>query len=278
MRNTILMCTAMVLMAAPQAWAGSSTPFLAGEQGGVIVAVMLNGKGPIKMLLDTGATHSAITADVVDQVGARILAEGNIISPAGAASRPIASVDSLSFGPVTVDIVLPSVAPPASFDAKGEIKGLVGQDVLAGLRYTLDFKRSLIEWQDGPARGIGIVLKLSFEQGRFLVALPQGSGVLRLVLDSGAGGLVLFDGPSSRRLPVVTTGETVELWTAVASRSAHVVRVPILRVGARTMRDVRGVLVTGEDIRPAVGDGLLPLHFFDRVTIDGPNRLLILEG
>jgi predicted aspartyl protease len=74
----------------------------------------------------------------------------------------------------------------------------------------------------------------------------------------------------------VNTGETVELTTAHASRPARHVRLRELRVGDRTMRDVPAVTIERADPRPAKVDGLLPLHLFERVTFDGPARLLIL--
>ena len=65
--------------------------------------------------------------------------------------------------------------------------------MLAALRYTIDFKRRVIEWHDQAPPRRGLVLKLAFEDGRFLVSLPQDHVTLRLVPDSGAGGLVLFN-------------------------------------------------------------------------------------
>ncbi len=199
-----------------------------------------------------------------------------MISPAAETIRPIVAIDELSFGPITADLVLPSVVPNASFDADGKIQGLIGQDVLASLRYTLDFKRRVIEWHDQAPPRRGLVLKLAFEHGRFLVSLPQDHTTLRLVPDSGAGGLVLFNVAGRRSHNIVDTGETVELATADASRRARRVRIRELRLGDRIMRDVPAVTIERIDPRPAEGDGLLPLHLFERVTFDGPARLLIL--
>ena len=266
----------MVLLATPRLWAGSTTAFQLGDQGGVIVLVTLNGNGPFRMLLDTGATHSAITADVAAAIGARTVATSNVISPAAETIRPIVAIDELSFGPITADLVLPSVVPNASFDLDGKIQGLIGQDVLAALRYTLDFKRRVIEWHDQAPPRRGLVLKLAFEHGRFLVSLPQDHTTLRLVPDSGAGGLVLFNVAGRRSHNIVDTGETVALATAHAGRRARRVRIRELRLGDRTMRDVPAVTIERIDARPAEGDGLLPLHLFERVTFDGPARLLIL--
>ena len=278
MREHLLVAAVAVVLATPRLWASSATPFSLADQGGIIVEVLLNGHGPFKMLLDTGATHSAITADVADLIGATTVAQSNVISPAGAVLRPIVAVDSLQIGPVEVDAVLPSVAPESAFDRKGAIKGLIGQDVLAGLRYTIDFKRRTIEWHSPSTLSArGEVLALSFEYGRYLVALPQGSGTLRLVPDSGAGGMVLFEARCRQRVDTVDTGETVELLTAEGRRPARVVRLAALRIGHQTMKNVRAVTIGGDDLHPASGDGLLPLHLFERVTFDGPAKTLILD-
>ena len=120
-----------------------------------MVPVMVNGHGPFIMLLDTGATHSAISEDVAAIAGARAVAKSTVISPVGETVRAIVSIDRLVVGPISADNVLPSVVPAGSFDAEGKIHGLIGQDVLARLRYTLDFKRRVVEWHDEapPRRG-----------------------------------------------------------------------------------------------------------------------------
>jgi predicted aspartyl protease len=274
MREYALVALLAMVLTTPRLAGASGTPFSLGEQGGIILPVLLNGEGPFKMLLDTGATHSAITEDLAAALGAKVIARTNVISPAGARLRPIVAIDSLMIGPVKVDVILPSVAPSDAFDPKGEIKGLIGQDVLASLRYTIDFKRRVIEWHEQSPRPIGTRLRLSFEHGRFLVTLPQRGEALRLVPDSGAGGLVLF--ASGRGMvDLLDTGRTVELRTGAGGRSGRVMRIPALRIGDRTLRDVDAVSIGGET-HPAAGDGLLPLHLFGRVTFDGPSRLLIL--
>ena len=278
MRKCLLLCAALLLATAPRMWA-ASTSFVLGDQGGVVVAVTLDGEGPFKMLLDTGATHSVLTADIVGQIGAKAVAQASVFSPAGSMERPIVEVDTLSIGPITVDMIFPSVAAAGAYGAKGEIKGLIGQDVLAGLRYTLDFRRRQIEWHDATPPYDGMWLPLSFEHGRFLVAFPQAVGTLRLVPDSGSGGLVLFEAHCRETVQTVETGETVELATAAGRRLARSVLLPVLRIGDRTLRDVPAVSISGHDVaHPGAGDGLLPLHIFDRVTFDGPARLLLLDG
>jgi predicted aspartyl protease len=276
MRECLLFSAALVLLTTPRLWAGSTTAFQLGPQGGVIVPVMVNGYGPFPMLLDTGATHSAITESVAAAAGARAVAKSNVLTPTDATIRTIVAVDEMSLGPHTIDLALPSVVPDRTFDAEGKIAGLIGQDVLAGLRYTIDFKRRTIEWHDRAPAGRGLPIPLAFESGRFLVSVSLGGETLRLVPDSGAGGLVLFSVAGRARLGAIETGRTVQLASASATRQTREILLPELRLGNRTLREVPAVALDRLDRLPAEGDGLLPLHLFERVTFDGPARLMIL--
>ena len=272
----LLLSAAIIFVATPRLWAGSTTAFQLGDQGGVLVPVMVNGHGPFLMLLDTGATHSAVTERVVHATGATAVARSNVISPTDVTIRTIVAIDELSFGPHTVDLVLPSVVPDGSFDAHGRIMGLIGQDVLAWMRYTLDFRKRVIEWHTDTPPSAGARLTLAFEHGRFLVTLPQQDRTLRLVPDSGAGGLVLFADGVNARPNIVDTGRTVELSSAGSRRTGRHITIRELRLGDRTLRNVPAVALDRPHTIPAEGDGLLPLHLFERVTFDGPARLLIV--
>jgi len=263
----------MVLLTTPPLMGGAATPFQLGDQGGVIVPVSVNGAGPFPMLLDTGATHSAITAGLAAAVGAPAVAKSVVLSATGETVRAIVSVDRLGLGPIVTANVLPSVVDDGTLGAG--IRGLVGQDVLARLRYTLDFKSREVEWHNEAPPRRGLLLDLVYEHGRFLVNLPQATRTLRLVPDSGAGGLVLFNAGESGH-GLVETGHGISVRTADSSRGARQVRLRELRLGNRLLRDVPAVAIDRTDLRPAEGDGLLPLHLFERVTFDGPGRVLIL--
>jgi predicted aspartyl protease len=276
MRECLLLTAAIVVLSTPRLWASSTTPFQPGPQGGVIVPVMLNGQGPFMLLLDTGASHSAITDEVAAAIGAKVVARSTVITTTGETVRTIVAIDRLNVGPVSADHVLPSVVPARAFDEEGRVQGLIGQDVLAWLRYTLDFRRRTVVWHDSAPEPRGTALPLSFEHGRFLVSLPQGRTTLRLVPDSGAGAFVVYEFAGRTPFNIAETGGTVELSSADASRLARHVRLRELRLGDRIIRNLAAVAISLKDHQPAEGDGLLPLHLFDRVTFDGPARLLIV--
>jgi predicted aspartyl protease len=276
MRECLLLSAAILVLSTPRLWANSTTPFQPGPQGGVIVPVMLNGQGPFMLLLDTGASHSAITDEVAAAIGAKAVARSTVITTSGERLRTIVAIDRLSVGPVSADHVLPSVVPARAFDEEGRIQGLIGQDVLAWLRYTIDFRRRTVEWHDTAPEPRGTALTLAFEHGRFLVNLPQERTTLRLVPDSGAGAFVVYESTGRAPFNIAETGRTAELSSADARRHARHVQLRELRLGDRILRNVAAVAISRNEHQPAEGDGLLPLHLFERVTFDGPARLLIL--
>lgn len=177
---------------------------------------------------------------------------------------------------MSADHVLPSVVPARAFDEDGRIQGLIGQDVLASLRYTLDFRRRIVEWHATVPESGGTALTLTFERGRFLVSLPQERTTLRLVPDSGTGPFVVYESAGRLSFNLVETGRTAELSSADARRPARYVRLRELRLGDRIIRNLAAVAISRNDRQPAESDGLLPLHLFERVTFDGPSRRLIL--
>jgi predicted aspartyl protease len=253
------------------------TPFELGDQGGVILPVSLNGRGPFRFLLDTGSTHSAVTEAVAAAIGAPPVARTIVGSAVGGREAIVVRIAVLECGALVARGLQASVA---AFDALGDgddIQGVIGQDALASMRYTIDFRHRVLLWwpEDGAvARGVSFALVSS--HGRFLISLPQRRNVLRLVPDSGTAVLLLFDSP--KHLPLTLLSERGTLTTMSAQGTIRLARMRELHVGSATLQNVGAVVVGRNASEPEEADGLLPLHLFDRVTFDGPNRVLILEG
>jgi predicted aspartyl protease len=276
MRVLLFVLSSLVLLPTSLVTAASMTVFELGDQGGIIVPVRLNDAGPFRLLLDTGATNTAITAGVAAAIGAPAVATANVISPTQSSRRTVVVVDKLELGPSPTDLVLASVVPDRSFDRAGRIQGLIGQDILAHLRFTIDFRRRQLRWHADEAPPHGVGLHLALVNGRFVVDLPQPDGTLRMVPDSGAGAIVLFSTERRGASWLRRTGRSVEVETANGRATAMEVVLPFLQVGGRTLRDLAGVTMDRPESHPADSDGLLPVHWFDRVTFDGPRRMLFL--
>ena len=276
----------VVTLGGPPGWrgatetvAGSATPFVLDDEGGVILPVVLNGRGPFRFLLDTGSTHSALSEETAAATGAPVVASAVVGSSVGEQSRPVVRMERFELGPLVLTDLVPSVVDLRGVDPDGGIDGLIGQDALARLRYTIDFRhRRILWWPDEATLEGGAALTLEPSQGRFLVLLPQQASVVRLVPDSGAGTIVLFE-RSLHRLPRVTLLPDMGILASMtARRTVRRATLIELRVGPLSLRHVPAVVLseqTGSD--PMEGDGLLPLHLFERVTFDAPRRALILE-
>jgi len=260
----------------------SELPFHLTPRGGVIVRVNLDDGRAIPFLLDTGANGSAISESLVTSLGLPIVAQTTVASAIGQKARLVTRIEHLAMGGVSVNDVLATVMPDQDFalpDADGgRVQGIVGQDVLAALRYTIDYRARRIIIRDlaGEVPRHAAVLTLEPCDDRFLVVLPQGRSTLRLVPDSGSEGLVLFPRDDRAKSPITLTGRAT-LSGVTGSREAMMGRLNVLHIGETRLTDVPVVIVDrAATVQGA--DGLLPLHIFARVTFNGPERQLVIES
>jgi hypothetical protein len=257
----------------------TSTPFRLGAHNEPIVGVLINGQGPFPFILDTGSTHSSIVATLATALNAPIVAKAAVTSSLGQEVQPVVSLATLAVGPVRSSEVLATQVADDRLGNKSEVRGVLGQDVLANLVYTLDFAARRIEWNPnlrGPSSHLSI-LKLRSTEGRFLAELPQTDTTLWLVPDSGAETLVLYERPDLQLPPLTGSRGQAFLSTISDRRAVETVHVTRLVVGHTNLTDVLAVLVKHDAEDRSRGDGLLPLAMFERVTFDGPRQLLIVE-
>jgi predicted aspartyl protease len=281
-RVLIASCLFLGLDAFPAATVGmvmSSTPFRLGGHNEPIVGVLINGRGPFPFILDTGSTHSSIAASLAAALNAPIVAKAAVTSSLGQEIQPVVSLASLAVGPASADEVLATQVQDDRLGNKTEVRGVLGQDVLGNLVYTLDFAARRIEWNpnlQGPVSHLSI-LKLRNTQGRFLAELPQTHTTLWLVPDSGAETLVLYERPDLPLPPLSGKRGQAFLSTLSDRQAVETVHVSRLVVGHTNLTNVPAVLVKHDAEDGSLGDGLLPLAMFERVTFDGPRQLLIVE-
>ncbi|MEO7775391.1 MAG: retroviral-like aspartic protease family protein [Steroidobacteraceae bacterium] len=156
--------------------------------GRVWVPVKINGKGPFRLVLDSGATHTAVTPKIVSALGIdpdsapRVLLRG----VTGSAEAQSIIVDSLEVG----DLWLGRSLMPVVHDAFGGAEGLLGTDGLQTRRIHIDFRRDYIDVrtsrsQRAPAGFTTIPLRRG--PGRLLLVEAVVAGVTALaIVDTGA--------------------------------------------------------------------------------------------
>ncbi len=111
--------------------------------GRIWAPVMINGRGPFRLVLDTGASHSGVTALVAMALGIPVDKSPPVImrGVTGFATVPTIKVDSLSVGDLSVDQPLLPIVP----DALGGAEGILGSEGLAGKRIFIDFRHDHID-------------------------------------------------------------------------------------------------------------------------------------
>jgi predicted aspartyl protease len=125
--------------------AGATTQDTAGR---TIARIHINGQGPFRFILDTGANRSVLSQALATRLGLVPSGEDVVHSILGADAAMMVSIDSLKFG----DLHLSSGATPVLDGPMldGE-HGLLGVDGLAGRLLHVDFTRHCVAIYESPA-------------------------------------------------------------------------------------------------------------------------------
>ena len=241
------------------------------------VDVHVNGRGPYKFIVDSGADSSAVGLRIARDLQ---LPLGTPAILNGMTSRDLVDrvrVAELTLGPTTVrDLQLPALR---EIDLGGD--GLIGIDALVHQRLMMDFDKRLIKVEDArkPMRYSAgdIVITARRQRGQLILTEVQASGLtLDAVIDTGTqisiGNLKLRDKLVRRRAKFTTveaigvTGVTVTLQIATIDE---------LRLGPVLLRgvpvafaDVPPFKLFGLSDEPALLLGTDILETFRRVSLD----------
>lgn len=255
--------------------AGAAAPIrfeLIGESG-VVVPISIDGRGPFRFLVDTGASHSAVSSALAGRLALRPVARTLVTTPTGQTWRPVVRLRGASVGGVALDEIRPSIAGGAYLHDVMRVDGVLGQDVLAPRHYTLDYRQRALTWGGPASEGHQITLPLEWHEGTPIVrAVWAGGGTLRLVADTGASHIVLF---GTRFAPVLPGDSFARLDSAERARMVRQVIFPRLHLGAVVLPEQPGAVIESDAVNGA--DGVLPLHLFQRVTFNGPGRYLAID-
>lgn len=157
------------------------------RRGRMVAPVTINGQGPFRFIVDTGANRSALSQGLAVELGLTSTASGEVHSVYGVTVAPLVEVASLNYGALS----LPSGSLPLLQGAvlAGE-SGLLGVDGMRGRRLRMDFERRCIEIM--PASGAPRLYNWTTVQGelRFghLVVVPGRirNHRVNLLIDTGS--------------------------------------------------------------------------------------------
>jgi predicted aspartyl protease len=255
--------------------------------GRIWAPVLINGKGPFRLVLDTGASHSALTAAVVETLGIPIDAKRSVMlrGATGSVSVPLVPVQSLEVG----DLLMEPRRLPIVPDALGGAEGILGTDGLANKRIHIDFRRDSITIMRSKNEKAGsgfATIPVKFLRGRLLVVDAYIGGVpVKAVIDTGGqstlGNEALRTALTERRrkygiaAPDEVTGATldVQIGNRVSTPSLALGEI-LVRNPAMTFADFAIFDYWDMTKEPAMLIGMDVLGLVDTLVIDYRRREL----
>jgi predicted aspartyl protease len=155
--------------------------------GRIWAPVWINEKGPFRLVLDTGANHSGVTAQVAERLDIPLDQSPPVLlrGVTGIATVPTIRVDSFTVGDLTLSpAILPIVA-----DALGGAEGVLATDEFKDKRIVIDFKHDQIDIRrshNERARSGFVTISLEHsEAGLLMFHALVGSLRIQAIIDTG---------------------------------------------------------------------------------------------
>ena len=257
--------------------------------GRIWAPVFINGRGPFRLVLDTGASHSAVTAMVALALGIPTDQSPPVLlrGVTGSATVPTIHVNTLSVGDVAVDSPMLPIVP----DAMGGAEGILGSEGLANKRIFIDFRHDqiTIAYSRGEKTGSDFV-RIPFHSLRgqlIVVDAMVGEVHTKAIIDTGGqttiANLALRDAlmrrnETGKRRPDQITGATLQV------ADGEIIAAPAIELGSIKMLDPG---VTFADLyifkqwkltsEPAILIGMDALGVLDALIIDYRQHELLMR-
>jgi predicted aspartyl protease len=159
--------------------------------GRIWAPVVIDGKGPFRLVLDTGANHSAVIPSTAAVLGSPGAAAATVVTGfTGSAVVPTISVKSMEVG----DLLMGPTTLPVVADVFGGAQGVLGNEGLQGKRIMADFRHDVLvisRSHDEPARaGFNVVPFKVIDDGLPVAEVRVGGIRCKAIIDTGAQGTV----------------------------------------------------------------------------------------
>ena len=253
--------------------------------GRIWAPVLINGKGPFRLALDTGATNSAVTVDVARALGLPVLDSDQVTlrGVTGSATVPTIPIDGMVIG----DLELSSQRLPIVASALGGADGILGTEGLLDKRITIDFRNDSIKIVRSRKERAGygfVAIPFKLADGLAIIDVQIGDVDAKAIVDTGGqgsiGNVALHESLLRRyRKDVVVPDGIVGITLDVQSGTR--IDIPPIVLGGVAIEHVK--ITTGEmeifklwkmTNKPVVLLGMDVLGLFDTLIIDYARREL----
>jgi predicted aspartyl protease len=248
------------------------------------IGVMINGKGPFRFVVDTGADRSVLAESVAEALGLRRRKKVFVEGVVRTVPAETVSVENMKFGPASIDDMVLPVLPRAWLEADGYL----GLDAISRYRIVLDFKHNELSadlpeslWAIDSHLYGGVMVNAKGSHGHLRMVNNRVDGVLASTfLDTGAaisvGNRALFDKLKELRPELLLRNRDVRISGVTGGViDGLVMDFNRIKLGAITLTEGELVIadlqifdIWGLTDSPALLIGMNFLRQFNRVTID----------
>ncbi len=177
----------------------NTIPFTLRDGYLIVVEGRIGAHRHLKLVLDTGATHSVLRPDLeaekpTSRRTARIVNLDHVLT------QDLAEVFDFALGPIRIPI-LPVMLNDMGYlrEIVPGVDGLIGLDVLRGRSFSIDFSRRKIIF--GFPSTLRSSAKMDMDEAYLAVELQMMNRPVRLLLDTGVSAILLYRDRMGDRLP-----------------------------------------------------------------------------
>ncbi len=250
------------------------------------VPVTINGQGPYRFLIDTGAQATVLSHALADELQLTNRDTATLIGMASRREVQTAVLDEITFGTRSNYSATAALVEGSNI---GGADGILGLDTLQDRRVLLDFENRVIEIahedEQRSNRGYEIVVRAQRIDGQLIIARARVDGVrTAVIVDTGAQGSIgnaqLDD--RMRRARQAMNSEMTDINGVQATGLVRVARK--LEMGRAELTNFPisfsespTFAAMGLDDEPAMILGMNELRLFERVAIDFPSRRVLFD-
>lgn len=249
--------------------------------GRIAAPVMINGRGPFRFILDTGASQSVVTKRVVDAIGLLLSPDSQLMlhGVTGSAAVPAVRLETLQTG----DLIQRDLRVAVLNSVMGGADGILGVQGFEGLRVTVDFSDdeiTIVRSRGQRARLHEGTIPATLRFGRLLVVDGYvGRIPVKAVIDTGAettlGNLALRDALLRKRRDKDGPDDAFVIGLNDVSQSGRFIRSPRIQLGDAEIDglyiiygDIHVFKLWGLEEEPAILVGMDVLGSLERLVID----------
>lgn len=248
------------------------------------VPVTINGQGPFRFMIDTGAQATVVTPALRDRLALPSLGRATLVGMAARRDVEVVQLDGLAFAARVFNAIEAPLLEAQHIGADG----ILGLDSLQNLRVLIDFRKHSIAVDDAKAlggnSGYEIVVRARRKLGRLIITDALIDGVrTAVIIDTGAqgsmGNLALQRRLRSRRGEDVTTTDVTGATVTTPLGYARELEIGRMRLSRLPIAyaDAPAFAALGLAGKPAMVLGVGDLRAFERVAIDFAQRTVLFD-